>query len=343
MKDKLQQLTDKKQKLNKLKPLGSELAQNLEEWLKVELTYSSNAIEGNTLSRLETAEVIERGVSAVISGKSLKDQLEAVNHAKAVEFVSDLAIRRKSHQYITQEDILAIHKIILSSINDLAAGRYRVTEVFMKGSDVEFPLPSMIAPLMKQFVKWLKEQQGSHPVRVAADAHFKFVTIHPFIDGNGRTGRLLMNLILMINGYPLAIIKNEDRTSYLSTFDAARKEHNMEPFYTIVEQAVERSLDIYISVAEGKKPALAEFSSTGESSVLEKLLKIGELAKQTGETIHTLRYWTKMGLLDVSQYSVGGYQLYNLSMIERARKIKHMQTVERLTISEIKIKLHSAA
>src|SRR5258708_31669774 len=106
MDDKLQQLTEKKRQLAKQQPLPPELMQNIEEWLKVELTYTSNAIEGNTLTRIETAEVIERGLSAVINGKPLKDQLEAINHAQAVDFVRYLATKRKGHQFITEQDIL---------------------------------------------------------------------------------------------------------------------------------------------------------------------------------------------------------------------------------------------
>src|SRR5579864_5942030 len=97
-------LADKKQQLDSHKPLPGELLHSIEEWLKVELTYTSNAIEGNTLTRIETAEVIERGITAVISGKPLKDQLEAINHAKAVDFIKDLATKRKGHQFITEQD-----------------------------------------------------------------------------------------------------------------------------------------------------------------------------------------------------------------------------------------------
>lgn len=335
MNDRLMELTRKKKELDKLQPLPKTLLQNIEGWLRVELTYSSNAIEGNSLSRLETAEVIERGVSAVISGKPLQDQLEVINHAKAVEFIKELVAKRKSHQHITEEDVLAIHKIILTGIADQAAGKYRTSEVFIRGSDVEFPLPRQIPALVKEFFRWLEGQQDEHPVRVAADAHFKYVSIHPFIDGNGRVVRLLMNLILLINGYPMAIIRNEERTAYLKTFDAARNENNMEPFYRMVEEAVNRSLDIYLKAAKGKQPALKGFTPTD----IKKLLKIGELAKKTGETIHTLRFWTKQGLLDVAAHTKGGYQLYHPSMIERARKIRQMQTVERLTINEIKNRL----
>lgn len=332
MNDILQRITAKKQKLDAYKPLPVDLVKNLEEWLKVELTYSSNAIEGNTLSRIETAEVIEKGVTAVISGKPLKDQMEAINHAKAVDFIKNLSSIRKSHQFITQQDILDIHKIILTGINDNWAGKYRNTEVFIRGSNAEFPLPHLVPLVMSKFIEWLQGQQETHPVQVAANAHYKFVAIHPFIDGNGRTTRLLMNLILQIHGYPMAVIRNEDRTAYLNSFETTRTEHSFKPFYDLMFSAVERSLDMYLDGLENKQPVLDQFESKRET----KLLKIGELAKMTGETIHTLRYWTKEGLLKVSDYTKGGYQLYHPTSADRVKKIRTLQMEKRLSLTEIK-------
>jgi len=338
MDDLLKRLTVKKKKLEALRPLPKELEQNLDEWFKVELTYSSNAIEGNTLSRIETAEVIERGVTAVISGKSLKDQLEAINHAKAVELIKQLAKERKGHQFITEDDIKAIHKIILDSINDEWAGKYRRTEIFIRGSDAEFPAPNAVHYAMQEFIQWLQGQEVSHPVLVAAEAHFKLVSIHPFVDGNGRTARLLMNLILIMHDYPVAVIRNEDRVEYLATFDEARNKKNMQPFYDIVGKAVERSLDIYIRAGKGEQPALRPFRAS--TTVRDgKLLKIGELAKETGETLHTIRHWTEKGLLEVAERTEAGYQLYNRSMIERIKAIRRLQKEKRLSLTEIKQKL----
>lgn len=327
----LRQITEKKQKLDKIKPFPAELVKNLEDWLKVELTYSSNAIEGNTLSRIETAEVIERGTAAVISGKPLKDQLEAINHAKAVDFIKQLAKELKNHQSITERIILDIHKIILTGISDNWAGKYRRTEVFIRGSNAEFPMPNAIPYAMKEFIRWLEGQQEEHPVKIATNAHFKFVSIHPFIDGNGRTTRLLMNLILLINGYPMAIIRKEDRIAYLNSFETERSQHDLNSFYKLIFTAVDRSLDIYLNVAEGKKQVLKGFNSTSGN-----LLKIGELAKITGETIHTLRYWTKMGLLPITDYTQGGYQLYSPDAAQKVKLIRKLQQEKRLTIEEIK-------
>lgn len=335
MDNSLKRLTEKKEQLDKLRPLPKELEQSLDDWLRVELTYSSNAIEGNTLTRIETAEVIERGTAAIISGKSLKDQLEAINHAKAIEFIKTLARILKSHQYITEEKIKAIHKIILTGINDEWAGKYRETEVFIRGYNVDLPQPHIVPYMMTELVQWLQGIQ-EHAVQVAGDIHYKFVTIHPFIDGNGRTGRLLMNLVLLIHGYPMAIIPNEERTQYLNALNMAQTKGNLQPFYTIVETAVERMLDAYINAALGK-PVLSSLIPTSPKN--NKLLRIGELAKETGETLHTIRHWTEKGLLEVAEHTSAGYQLYDRSMVERAKEIRRLQRTERLSIDEIRNKL----
>lgn len=338
MDDLLKRLTKKKAQLDKLRPLPKELEQSLEGWLRVELTYSSNAIEGNTLTRVETAEVLERGITAVINGKPLKDQLEALNHAKALGFIKTLASALTSHQYISEENIKAIHKMILTGINEEWAGRYRETEVFIRGFNVDLPQPQEVPHMMMKFAQWLQGTQ-EHAVRVATETHYKFVTIHPFIDGNGRTARLLMNLVLLIHGFPMAIIRNEERTQYLNALNTAQTKGNLQPFYTIVETAVERMLDAYINAAQGK-PVLSGLTSTTLKT--NKLLRIGDLAKETKETIYTIRFWTKEGLLTVKDFTKGGYQLYDPSIIERAKEVRRLQKEERLSIDEIRKKFGKA-
>lgn len=291
MDDKLLQLEAKKKRLDSYKPLPEELIKNLEEWFNVELTYSSNAIEGNTLSRVETAEVLERGVTAVISGKPLKDQLEVINHAKALAFVKKLTREKKGHQFISEDDIKAIQKIILTGIQDKWAGVYRQTEIFVRGSNAEFPPPFQVSRMMKQFIAWLQEKQESHPVSIAADAHFKLVNIHPFQDGNGRTARLLMNLILIMNGYPMAVIRNENRIEYLSTFDAAREKNDLSPFYTITYEAIDRSLDIYLEALEPER------ESVPEPSPQQRFYTTDEVAKLLQVDPETVRRYVRGGSL----------------------------------------------
>lgn len=331
----MDKLQEKKRKLDEQKPLTADVLKNLEEWLKIELTYSSNAIEGNSLTRLETAEVIEKGGSASLKGKSLNDQLEAINHAKAVEFIRTLAKQKRSHQYITEKDIKAIHKIILTGINNEWAGKYRESEVFIKGTNVEFPLPHKVPYHVAEFVQWLESQQDIPPVRIAADAHFKLVTIHPFVDGNGRTARLLMNLILILNGYPMAIIRNEDRTGYLEAVNLGQTKNNLEMFYSIINEAEERSLDAYFNATKGK-PVIPVLMNKGKEI---KLLKIGELAEATRETKATIRFWTEENLLKITKLTESGYALYSPTMIEKAREIRRLQNEERLSVKEVKKRL----
>jgi len=315
--------------LRNLKPKSQD---SLESWFDIELTYSSNAIEGNTLTRIETAEVIEKGINVNIPGKPLKDLLEARNHQEALQYARQLAGRLKSHQFITETEILKIHQTILKGIDDNWAGRYRQSEVFVKGSRTAFPHPEKVPFLMSEFYEWLNVIQGESPVKIAADAHYEFVTIHPFVDGNGRVARLLMNLVLAINGYPMAVIKNEERSKYLSSLEKAQTTNDMNDFYHIVNFAVEKSLDSYIKFYQHENPLPKDTKS-------ENFLRIGELSKQTGETIHTLHFWIKEGLIEAEKRTEGGYQLFDKKVVEIVKEIRSLQKNQRLTLSEIKQKM----
>ena len=211
-------LTEKKKRLDANRPLDRALVRNLEEWFKVELTYTSNALEGNTLSRAETALVVEKGLT--IGGKSITEHLEATNHVVALNFIKEQVKRKPSN--ITEKDILKIHEIILGNIDQDNAGIYRRVPVRILGSTTILPNPRKIQILMNDFFDWLKKENKLHAVEFAAEAHYRFVTIHPFIDGNGRTGRLLMNMILMMKGYPPAIIRKNDRLAYISSLEKAQ-------------------------------------------------------------------------------------------------------------------------
>lgn len=325
MREILRRLDEKKRLLEQHRPFPQEFIQNMDEWFKVELTYTSNAIEGNTLTRQETALVVEKGLT--IEGKSLTEHLEAVNHAKAWGLVKQWSHTQSLK--ITERRLLEIHNTLLHAIDDLHAGCYRTVPVRIAGSTVVMPNPVKVPILMKEFMEWLQKGTKDHIITRAADAHLKLVTIHPFTDGNGRTARLLMNLLLLQQGYPPAIIAKEERRPYLNSIEKAQLHHRLEDYYRIITNAVERSLDIYFETLEGTKepPPLTR---------KKQLLKIGELAKATGETVPTLRYWTKEGLLQVAQVSAGGYQLFAPEMAKQVAEIRRLQSEERLTIQEIK-------
>lgn len=319
-------LEEKKQRLDTYQPFSIDLATNLREWFRIELTYTSNAIEGNTLSRAETALVVEKGLT--VEGKTLQEHLEAVNHAQAFDWVMQRILTHK--QDITEGTILDLHQQILQKIDDTSAGRYRTAPVRITGSTVIMPNAMKVPELMEKFVLWL-QNTNDHPLTRAINAHFKLVSIHPFIDGNGRTARLLMNLLLMLAGYPPAIIRKEDRKQYITSIEKAQLGGSLSDYYALMYKAVDRSLDIYLNALEGKE----------NEKVLAKknLLKIGELAKLTGETVPTIRHWTKEGLLQVAEYTQGGYQLYYQNTIVIARKIRKLQNTKRLTLAEIKKEL----
>lgn len=322
-----EKLTKKKEKLDTYRPLPSELVKNLEEWLDVELTYTSNAIEGNTLSRMETALVIEKGIT--VEGKSLREHLEAINHKKALEETRELA--KKGHQFLEEKDILNIHALILKGIDDIWVGRYRRVPVRIFGSNVVLPNHEKVPSLMKNFMRWLRSIQGEHPVKIAADAHYKLVSIHPWIDGNGRTARLLMDLILIQHGYPPAIIRKEERRRYLSSLEEAQLGGSIQKFYGLMIEAEDRTLDIYLSSAKGKTVPLVLKE--------EKLLKIGKLAKAAGVSASAVRFYVEQGLITPVAHSVGGFMLFNKNVVEKIKMIKKLQREERLSIAEIKGRL----
>jgi Fic family protein len=317
-------LTLKKKRLDAIRPLKPELVQNLEEWFRVELTYTSNAIEGNTLTRQETAVVLEKGLT--VGGRTLREHLEASNHAKALDWLKMIASNPRSK--VGEKEILEIHALLLKGIDDLNAGRFRSVPVRIAGSSFVLPNPRKVTELMGAFTTWLHRSHDSHPASIAAQAHYRLVTIHPFVDGNGRTARLLMNLLLMQRGYPPAFIRTRERLAYLNALEKAQLGGSLNDFETLMFKITDRSLDIYINAAKGKTP-VQEAPSGGD------LLRIGALAKKTGESVATLRHWTKEKLLIPADHTKYGYTLYPSDAVKTAKDIRELQS-KRWTLLEIK-------
>ena len=248
----LSQLDEKREELDRRRPLSPAEAARLREYLDVEWTYNSNAIEGSTLTRQETLVVLKHGLT--VGGRSLVEHLEAINHQHAIEFVEKLAMQSKT---VSEEDIKAIHRLVLRTIDDDHAGVYRQQQVFIAGS-AYLPPPAMAVPgRMAEFAEWLARTDDAiiqnipdalHPVERAAHAHFWLVDIHPFVDGNGRAARLLLNLLLLQAGYPVAIIRNEDRTIYYTALEEGH-EGRLESFLHFVAEAVDRSMDLFLSAS----------------------------------------------------------------------------------------------
>jgi len=235
-----ERIAAKKAELEKLRPLSPETVAALDAWYDVELTYTSNAIEGNTLTRNETAIILEKGIT--VSGKPLKDHLEAAGHGEALAYVRELATTVTP---VSESDIRNIHRLVLQKVDPEEAGRYSRHQRMIAGSSMVLPSPAEIPALMGDFDRWLKAAPPTP--ETAFDAHEKLVTIHPFSDGNGRTARLLMNLLLLRQRYPAVVVRPEDRPQYFDALDAARSGNAVE-YYDFMNLRLEQALDYHLQI-----------------------------------------------------------------------------------------------
>ncbi|MBV9231010.1 MAG: Fic family protein [Chloroflexi bacterium] len=233
-------LEEKKGKLDLHRPLAPAIARRLHEDLRIRLTYHSNAIEGNTLTLRETQVVIEEGIT--IGGHSLREHLEATNHAKAFDELRRLA---ESRHPLTLDTILRLHALVVHDIEE-EAGTWRSQPVYIRGSDHRPPDARQVPELMRQWVHWLSgEGMNYHPIVRGAISHHGFVAVHPFIDGNGRSSRLLLNLQLLQDGYAPAFLLREWKLRYLQALQAADR-GVYQPIINLIGQAVEAGLDFYL-------------------------------------------------------------------------------------------------
>jgi Fic family protein len=205
--------------------------------LRVELTYSSNAIEGNTLSLRETQLIVEEGLLPG-EGKTLREVYEARNHFAAIQ---EIERRVAEGREISARAILDLHQVVMREIDPVWSGRLRNGPVFIKGTR---HIPPSVSEGLDALLAWA-DQSALHPVLLAAGTHFWFESLHPFFDGNGRTGRLLLNWQLLRFGFPLTSIQVEERARYLGALDEGHA-GNLVPLQTLIADSVERSLDLVI-------------------------------------------------------------------------------------------------
>jgi len=243
----LLEVDDLKSQWDKCRPLEGIALEKMKEYFSINYTFDSNKIEGNTLTMQETYLVVREGLT--INGKSMIEHLEAVNHFEAIDFIEDIV---KNKDYLNERVVKQIHYLILKSIDKMNAGVYRKVPVMISGSSHVPPQPYIIAKQMEEVFEFYELNKSTlHPIILAADMHEKIVTIHPFIDGNGRTTRLIMNLVLLMNGFPIANIKGdiESRTNYYGALEKANTNKGSTDFYTIVANASIESLKAHINLA----------------------------------------------------------------------------------------------
>ena len=231
-----------KRELDSKRPIPKETLKSLKESINLEWTYNSNGIEGNTLTLRETQVVLE-GIT--VGGKSIKEHLEAINHEKAILFLDDLV---KDNEPISEWNIKNIHQLILKDIDNENAGRYRKENVTIKGATHIPPDYLKVPELMEKLILNYNTWNEYHPIIQAALLHGELVKIHPFVDGNGRTSRLLMNLDLMNSGYNPVIIKKESRLKYYEALDKAHTIGNYTDFVKLVTKLEVEMLKKYLEL-----------------------------------------------------------------------------------------------
>jgi Fic family protein len=237
--EEIQSINQLKTWLDAFRPLPPAVVSELRQRCLVRFTYHSNALEGNTLTQSETELVLTTGIT--IGGKTLQEHLEVIGHGEAIAYIELLA---QQSTPIGEWEIRQIHSLILRTIHPEEAGRYRSLDVQAAGTGYRYPPHYLVSELMTDFTAWLNSAaaQALHPVLYAAEAHYRFVSVHPFRDGNGRTGRLLMNLLLLRCGYPIVVISNENRQRYIESLMQGQQLQNWEPFRDLVTEATQAAL-----------------------------------------------------------------------------------------------------
>jgi Fic family protein len=238
----LKSIGEKKRLLSELRPVSPQALAKLEHYYDIELTYTSNAIEGNTLGPVETTLVIEKGIT--IAGKPLKDHLEALDHYDAIRYVRELARREIP---LTESDVRNLHKLVMHRSAPEIGGQYATLPRYVRTETGRhnFPSPAEIPALMGDFAGWLTSAPGTPEAAFAA--HCRLVDIHPFNDGNGRTARLLMNLVLIRGGYPPIAVRPEDRLEYIRSLQLEQSGHGVESFNVLLYRRLDATMEEYLS------------------------------------------------------------------------------------------------
>lgn len=263
-----------KAELDAMRPLSPSLLASIRKPYDLELTYSSNAIEGNTLTLRETKEVIEHGIT--ISGKPLKDHLEAQDHHHALEYMYELA---GGDEPIGERTVRELHSLVVKRSQYDIAGRYSPAPRVVSGSSTIFPHPLKVPELMQEFGSGLAQLPPTP--EAAFEAHFRLVSIHPFADGNGRTARLLMNLLLVRDGYRPVAVRPEDRSEYLDSLEIASNRGDISRFQSLMHRRLAETMTDYVRVVREtheNQRALGESEEREEPSPFDPGLSAAQIA-----------------------------------------------------------------
>ena len=245
-KSRLHEIDELKAKIDSFRPLSENILKQIKAYFKISFTYTSNAIEGNTLSLSETKIIIEDGIT--IGGKPVKDHLEVIGQANAYDLLFNIAQNEKD---ITEQTILKLHHMLYNNIDEAKSGKYRDCNVLITGSEYELPKHDKLSELMQEFCAEIPViKENLHPVEFSAWLHERLVSIHPFIDGNGRTARLIMNLALLQAGYNIITIPPVVRNDYIFGLQEAQLKNNIQPFTNFISEMVLEAQKEYLRIIE---------------------------------------------------------------------------------------------
>lgn len=246
LKDKLSTCDELLKKWKSKRPLDIGQIRKMEEYFRINYTYESNRIEGNTLTMQETHLVVNQGIT--IGGKSMREHLEAINHSEAIDYIYDLIGRRVD---LNEKVLKELHYLVLKGIDRENAGKYRNVPVRIGGSEFVPAQPYLVPKLMEDVFVFFEENKNlMHPVVLAAEMHERVVTVHPFIDGNGRSSRLIMNLILLSHGYTIANLKgdNNSRLRYYNALEKCQTQNNKTAFIELILDSTIDSLNDHLEL-----------------------------------------------------------------------------------------------
>ncbi len=294
----LEEIDRLKEELDVLRPLPSDILARIEQKLRIESNYHSNAVEGNSLTLGETRSLILHGLTA--RGKPMRDHLDIEGHDEAIKAMED-AVKR--NELLNEVFIRNLHKVLLKEPykNDaitsdgqrvkrlIAIGEYKTQPNNVRTSTGEiyyYTPPEQVQPAMGDLIDWYRrhENEGEHPIVIAATFHYRFVRIHPFDDGNGRMARLLMNMILIKHGYTVAVVPVEERGQYIGMLEQADKTEDLGEFITYIAHCCEHTLNLHLKAARGED--IEDVEDIDKEIVLFKR----SLQKGTGETINAREY-----------------------------------------------------
>ena len=228
-----ERVDENKGAIDAIRPFEGAILRQLREYYRIGLTWTSNALEGNSLTEIETKVLLEDGLT--VGGKPLRDTFEAIGHSAAYDYMFGLL----GEGCITVADIKEMHRLFYRGIDELQAGRWRDVSIVVTGTDYVFPAPTELEGLMEDLSLWMETERNTiHPVRFAAMLHLKFVTVHPFVDGNGRVARLIMNTALIQDGYVLAIVPPVLRLDYLAAIARYQQKGDAAPFCDFIAERV---------------------------------------------------------------------------------------------------------